>query len=41
MERILVIDDDPSVTSVLKRGLVYDGYAVDTAATRVITLRWE
>lgn len=33
MERILVIDDDPSVTSVIKRGLVYDGYAVDTAAT--------
>jgi DNA-binding response OmpR family regulator len=33
MERILVIDDDPSVTSVIKRGLVYEGYAVDTAAT--------
>lgn len=33
MERILVIDDDPNVTSVIKRGLVYDGYAVDTAAT--------
>ena len=33
MERILVIDDDPSVTSVIKRGLVYDGYAVDTAST--------
>ena len=33
MQRILVIDDDPAVTSVIKRGLVYDGYTVDTAAT--------
>ena len=33
MPRILVIDDDPTVTSVLKRGLAYDGYAVDVAAT--------
>lgn len=33
MQRILVIDDDPSVTSVLKRGLVYEGYSVDTAGT--------
>lgn len=33
MQRILVIDDDPSVTSVLKRGLAYEGYAVDTAGT--------
>ena len=33
MQRILVIDDDPAVTSVLKRGLAYDGYAVDTAAS--------
>ncbi len=31
MQRILVIDDDPSVTSVLKRGLSYEGFAVDTA----------
>ena len=31
MQRILVIDDDPTVTSVLKRGLSYEGYAVDTA----------
>lgn len=29
--RILVIDDDPSVTSLLKRGLSYEGFAVDTA----------
>jgi DNA-binding response OmpR family regulator len=33
MQRILVIDDDPSITSVLKRGLAYEGYTVDTAAT--------
>jgi DNA-binding response OmpR family regulator len=33
MQRILVIDDDPSVTSVLKRGLAYEGFSVDTAAT--------
>lgn len=31
MQRILVIDDDPAVTSVLKRGLSYEGFAVDTA----------
>ncbi len=31
MLRILVIDDDPAVTSLLKRGLSYEGYAVDTA----------
>ncbi|MBI2954639.1 MAG: response regulator transcription factor [Chloroflexi bacterium] len=28
-ERILVIDDDSSITSVLKRGLGYEGYTVD------------
>jgi DNA-binding response OmpR family regulator len=31
MQRILAIDDDPSVTSVLKRGLSYEGFVVDTA----------
>lgn len=31
--RILVIDDDPAITCVLRRGLAYEGYAVDTAAT--------
>lgn len=31
--RILVIDDDSSVTAVLKRGLSYEGYIVDVAAT--------
>ena len=33
MQRILVVDDDATVTSVLKRGLAFEGYAVDTAAT--------
>lgn len=33
MPRILVIDDDPAVTSTLKRGLAYEGYTVDAAAT--------
>ncbi|HEX2988919.1 MAG TPA: response regulator transcription factor [Chloroflexota bacterium] len=32
MKRILVIDDDPAVTSVLKRGLSYEGFVVDTAS---------
>lgn len=33
MQRVLVVDDDPAVTSVLKRGLAYEGFAVDTAAS--------
>ena len=33
MQRILIVDDDPSVTSVLKRGLSYAGFVVDTAAS--------
>lgn len=33
MQRILVIDDDPGVTSVLRRGLAYEGYTVDIAGT--------
>jgi DNA-binding response OmpR family regulator len=33
MQHILVIDDDPAVTSVLKRGLGYEGFAVDTASS--------
>ena len=33
MQRILAIDDDPAVTSVLKRGLSYEGFAVDTAGS--------
>ncbi|MBF8266561.1 MAG: cusR [Dehalococcoidia bacterium] len=30
--RILVIDDDPAVTDFLRRGLSYEGYAVDVAS---------
>ena len=33
MQRILVIDDDPNVVSTLRRGLAYEGFAVDSAAT--------
>ena len=33
MQRILVVDDDPSVTSVLRRGLAYESFAVDTAGS--------
>ncbi|MFC2045625.1 response regulator transcription factor [Chloroflexota bacterium] len=29
--RILVVDDDPEIVSLLKRGLAYEGYTVDTA----------
>jgi DNA-binding response OmpR family regulator len=32
-QRILVIDDDPAVTGLLRRGLAYEGYAVMTAAS--------
>ncbi len=31
MKRILAVDDDPSIRSFLKRGLIYEGYAVDVA----------
>lgn len=30
--RILVIDDDPEIVSLVKRGLAYEGYTVDTAS---------
>ena len=33
MQRILVIDDDATVTGVLRRGLSLEGYTVDTAET--------
>jgi len=33
MRRVLVVDDDPAVISVLRRGLAYEGFAVDTAAS--------
>jgi len=29
--RILVVDDDPEILSFLRRGLIYEGYEVDTA----------
>jgi two-component system response regulator MprA len=29
--RILVVDDDPEIVSFLKRGLMYEGYGIDTA----------
>jgi len=35
MQHILVIDDDAAITKVLKRGLSYDGFAVDTAETGI------
>jgi DNA-binding response OmpR family regulator len=38
MQRILAIDDDPSVTSLLKRGLAYEGYLVDIAGTGIAGL---
>jgi DNA-binding response OmpR family regulator len=31
MQHVLVVDDDPAVTSVLKRGLSYEGFAVSVA----------
>jgi DNA-binding response OmpR family regulator len=42
MQHIVVIDDDPAVTSVLKRGLSYEGFAVVSAhdgAEGLTTLR--
>jgi Response regulators consisting of a CheY-like receiver domain and a winged-helix DNA-binding domain len=33
MQRILIVDDDPSVSSVLRRGLNYEAFAVDVAAS--------
>jgi len=33
VQRILVIDDDPAVTNLLKRGLTYEGFAVETAGS--------
>ena len=33
MQRVIVIDDEPAMTSLLKRGLSYEGFAVDTAAS--------
>ncbi len=33
MQRILVIDDDPAVISLLKRGLSYEGFAGEMAGS--------
>jgi DNA-binding response OmpR family regulator len=38
MQRVLVIHDDPAATRVFERGLVYEGYSVDTAATAMVGL---
>jgi DNA-binding response OmpR family regulator len=38
MDRILVVDDDPAVTSLLKRGLSYEGFSVETAASGIAGL---
>lgn len=35
MRRILVVDDDPAVTSVLRRGLAYEGFAVSAVNSGV------
>jgi two-component system response regulator MprA len=31
-ERILIVEDEPKILDVIKRGLIYEGYTVDTAA---------
>jgi len=36
--RILVVDDDPEILSFLKRGLIFEGYTVDTAYNGVEAL---
>jgi DNA-binding response OmpR family regulator len=38
MQRILVIDDDPSIRSLFKRGLSYEGFAVDVAESGEVGL---
>lgn len=37
--RILVVDDDPRIRDVLRRGLTYEGFAVDTAGSGEEALR--
>src|SRR5688572_5089389 len=36
--RILVVDDDPKVLSLMDRGLAFEGYAVDVAADGQVAL---
>lgn len=31
--RILVVDDDPAIVSFVRRGLIYEGYTIDTASS--------
>jgi DNA-binding response OmpR family regulator len=38
LTRILVVDDDPEIVSVIRRGLTYEGYTVETAADGVEAL---
>lgn len=38
MQRILVIDDDPSIRSLFKRGLGYEGFSVDLAESGEVGL---
>lgn len=35
---ILVVDDDPEITSLLRRGLAYEGYRLDTASDGIEAL---
>jgi len=35
---ILVVDDDPEIVSLLRRGLVFEGYSVETASNGVEAL---
>ncbi|MBI3942827.1 MAG: response regulator transcription factor [Chloroflexi bacterium] len=39
MQRILVIDDDPAMTNLLKRGLSYEGFTVETAGSGEVGLQ--
>lgn len=36
--RILIVDDDPEIVSMLRRGLAYEGYTVETASDGVEAL---
>jgi two-component system response regulator MprA len=38
VERILVVDDDPEILNLLKRGLAYEGYTVDMASDGIEAL---
>ncbi|HYI14756.1 MAG TPA: response regulator transcription factor, partial [Thermomicrobiales bacterium] len=37
-EQILVVDDDPRILSMMRRGLIFAGYEVDTAETGELAL---